>query len=133
MKGLSIGGKKTQFKKGSSPHNTKPDGYIREQKDGYFYIRVGLKKWTSLHRHIWEQANGEIPKGMIPVFKDKNPKNYTLDNLEVISRAENMKRNSIHNYPPEINKTLQLVRVLTRKINQRNGKKEHKRPTGDAI
>ena len=39
MKGLQIGGKATQFKKGRTPHNTKPVGY-RSVRDGYLFERT---------------------------------------------------------------------------------------------
>lgn len=41
----------------------------------------------------------------------------TLDRVECISLAENMRRNSYHNYPKEIALAIQLRGVLNRKIN----------------
>lgn len=43
-----------------------------------------------------------------------------MDRLELVSRAENMRRNSRHTrYPHEVNKLMQLKGVLTRKISQK--------------
>ena len=98
LKGITIGGEQTQFKPGHEPHNTKYDGAISIRKDSkqdiyYKYIRVAKGKWELLHRYIWKQHNGEIPKGMLVVFKDGNQMNCSIDNLELITRKENMQRN----------------------------------------
>ena len=94
LKGVMRGGEATQFKPGQLPHNTKYDGCISVRADGYKYIRLELKKWVLYHRYLWEQTYGPIPPGMILVFKDRNPLNCDLDNLELISRRENLRRNS---------------------------------------
>jgi hypothetical protein len=89
--------KKTRFKKGSLPHNTRQDGDIsvRVNKGNwpYKWIRVSLGKWRELHRVTWEQHHGKIPKGYNVVFKDGDSLNCDIDNLELVSRAENMSRN----------------------------------------
>ena len=46
-------------------------------------------RWKLKHRYIWEKENGKIPKGMLLIFKDNNKLNIDLDNLMLISRAEN--------------------------------------------
>lgn len=93
----NIGGQ-TKFKNGHLPHNTKWDGYItkrwhKKDKDYYIYIRVDLAKWQLLQRYIWEQNTGQKLNGEVIRFKDGNRENYDINNLECISRAENMKRN----------------------------------------
>lgn len=111
----------TRFRKGNAPHNTRKDGdiSIRQDKTGrsYQYIRVALAKWVLLHAHVWEQANGKVPEGSIIVFKDGNTMNTELSNLECITKAENMARNTIHRYPEEIVSTVRTIGVLNRKIN----------------
>jgi len=96
-KGINIGGKETQFKPGHLPHNTKQNGdiSIRKDKSGrpYKYIRISKGKWELLHRYKWEKYNGKIPKGMLVVFKDGNSLNCNINNLELITRKENMQRN----------------------------------------
>lgn len=122
MKGLQMGGKETQFKAGHLPHNTKEDFAIsiREDKTGikYQYIRVSLAKWIPLHRYIWEQANGPIPKGMKLIFKDKDSMNCDVSNLELLTAGQLMKRNSVHNYPKPIAQAVQLRGALNRQINK---------------
>jgi hypothetical protein len=111
--------KATMFKRGQAPHNENYDGHERLSKDGYVEIRIRRGKYVLKHRHIWEQENGPIPKEMILVFKDNNPAHIFLENLELITKAENMKRNTIHRYPAELKRTIRLVKKLNRKINEK--------------
>ena len=41
---------------------------------------------------VWQDINGEIPEGMIVVFKD-DKLNCDISNLEMITREENLIRN----------------------------------------
>ena len=96
MKGIQIGGKDTQFKKGAAPHNMKPDGYISKRKDksGHVYLHIKHKgKFVLYHRHIWEQAHGPIPSKHVVIFRDGDTTNVQLSNLEMITMAENAQRN----------------------------------------
>ena len=86
--------KATQFKKGNTPHNTKFDGAERICKDGYIEIRIRKANWVHKHRHEWEKLNGTIPEGLILVCKSENKLNSQPDNWELITRVENMNRNS---------------------------------------
>ena len=87
---------RTQFKKGSRPHNTRPVGYecFRRVKDtGYVYIKVRDGEPMVLkHRWVWEQANGPIPEGCNIVFRDGDSRNCSLGNLELVSRVEHARR-----------------------------------------
>lgn len=111
----------TCFKKGNLPQNTKNDMDISIRTDrrgvDYKFIRVSLGEWIPLQRYVWEKAHGPLPKGMKVIFKDGNPLNCDLDNLEALSSAELMKRNSYHNYPQPIAQVIQLRGALNRKIN----------------
>jgi len=89
---------KTMFKKGHRPANYKTVGTIRVNTDGYKEIKVSdvgtqHQRWHLLHREIWEQVNGPIPKGHVLIFKDNNPLNCSLDNLELVTRREHMMLN----------------------------------------
>lgn len=124
-KGLSLGGQETQFKPGHEPHNTKHDGYTRMSKDGYLEMRVKKGKFESVHRLVWKKHFGEIPKGHAIIFKDGNPLNIKISNLECLSRQELMRRNTYLNLPKEYQELIQAKRVLTRVINQRKGEQEN--------
>ncbi|NCD40943.1 MAG: HNH endonuclease [Bacteroidia bacterium] len=99
-KHYSAGGRsvETRFKLGNQPHNTRNDYDIsirRNKKTGicYKYIRLSKFKWVLMHRWIWETQYGVIPPGHVITFKDKDPMNCTLDNLECITRKELVSRN----------------------------------------
>jgi hypothetical protein len=89
--------KATRFKKGVKKQNELYDGAVRiRNKTGrkYQFVRIAKNKWKMLQVVIWEKANGPVPKGYCVVFKNDNTLDCSLDNLNIISRQENMKRNS---------------------------------------
>ncbi|KAA0910640.1 HNH endonuclease signature motif containing protein [Pusillimonas sp. ANT_WB101] len=129
----------TRFKKGGmtgpAQSNYVPIGSTRISKDGYLELKVTddpdlypSKRWVAVHRLVWEEAHGPIPPKHIVVFKPGQltaaREEITADRLECITRAENMKRNSIHNYPPEIKGAMTARAALNRRI---NSVKKHQR------
>lgn len=115
--------KKTQFKKGNIPHNHKPIGYERTTKDGYVEVKVRdgekQKNFELKHRLVWEKHNGKIPKGNNIQFKDGNRLNCKIDNLYMISRAEQVsKENTIHRYPSELKRAIRLTTKLKKQIKE---------------
>jgi HNH endonuclease len=128
----------TQFKKGErsgiAAKNWRPIGTILPDGEGFLRIKVregtkgeaygfgNVKIWPLLNRHIWEQHNGPIPAGHIVAFKDGDRAHCEIDNLELISRAELMIRNTIHNLPPALKQVIQLTGALKRKIRNREEK-----------
>lgn len=109
----------TFFKKGQIPHNHVPVGSTITTNDGYLKIKTAEpNKWQFLHRYNWEKENSHVPTGMIVVFKDNNKLNCDPPNLELITRSENMSRNTIHNYPEEIVAATMAMGRLTREINK---------------
>ncbi len=119
----------TQFKKGNSPHTTQPVGSYRLDKDGTLQRKIGTakgnnsKRWRGVHELVWIEANGPVPPGHICIFKPGLRTNVleeiTVDKVECISFAENMRRNSYHNrYPKEIGLAIQARGALVRKINR---------------
>lgn len=118
----------TQYKKGNLPHNTKPIGYERITRDGYIEVKVRMRpthapggnNFILKHRLVWEAANGPIPKGFNLRFLDGDKLNCSLDNLVLISRAENleMTRLGLQNDNPKLTETGVLIAkasVTTRK------------------
>lgn len=125
----------TQFKAGTrngrAAINWMPIGSERVRSDGYLERKltdtgVTRRDFVCIHHIIWREAGREIPPGHALVFKDGNKRNFALDNLELVSRAELMRRNSVHNYGPEIARIHQLQGAITRQINKRLGKNEGK-------
>lgn len=118
--------KATRFKKGQQPVNTAPkNGVITIRKDHkyrngkpYQWIRVSVNKWIPYHQYLWEKKNGKLPKGMCLWFKDGNTMNCSLKNLELITRAENLRRNRVNflSLPPEVRTASTLIKKLNKKI-----------------
>ena len=95
---------------------------IKEEKEEIYY-RAGIikycreksengrKNFEHKHRLIWEQAHGEIPKGYIITFLDGNPQNCVLENLAMISQAENLQlqRASLRKENPQLTETGILI------------------------
>ena len=129
MKGLDIGGKATRFKPGQMPHNTLDVGAYRITKDGTLQRKIGTakgsnsKRWRGVHELVWVATHGPVPTGHIVVFKPgmrtAELADITLDKVECISWAENMRRNTRHNLPKELNEVIGLRAALVRKINHR--------------
>lgn len=117
--------KATRFKKGNLPHNSfgisNGDIRIRADKRGvkHKYIRIQLGVWVLLQVYNWEQKFGPVPKGYILRFIDSDTMNCSPENLELITRNENMVKNSIHQYPEEIKTTIRLISKINKKINKK--------------
>lgn len=121
--------KGTMFKKGQLSHNRRPLGSERVNMDGYVEIKVAEpNKWRLKHRVLWEEAHGPIPKGHNIQFKDGNKQNLAMDNLYMISQADQLKfENSIHaRYPEELKKVIMLKAAIKKQITDQT-KKKHER------
>lgn len=116
--------KATRFKKGQPTHNELYDGAITIHKrknrntPPYKWIRISKGKMRMLHIVNWEKENGPVPEGFIVAFKTPDTMNCEVSNLELITRQENMRRNTIHRYPQEIKKTIRLLSKVKKKIKQ---------------
>lgn len=112
----------TMFKKGHTPANHRPVGSERVNVDGYIEVKVAEPRtWKAKHRVIWEQNNGAIPKGYKVQFKNKNPLDCRIENLYLISNADQMKfENSyIARYPKELQDVIRLKGAINRQIHKR--------------
>ncbi|RTB85627.1 HNH endonuclease signature motif containing protein, partial [Pseudomonas aeruginosa] len=106
-------GSATRFKKGQKPHTWLPVGSTRISADGYLQRKISdtgypPRDWKGIHILLWEEHFGPIPTGHCVCFKDNNKQNVVIDNLELITRAERMRRNSIHRYPPELKSAIRV-------------------------
>jgi len=109
------------FKKGNLPHNTRNAGEESFDKDNHILVKIGHKHWVKKHFLLWEQEIGKIPKGMVLRFKNGNPHDIRIENLELITKAENMRRNTVHQYPTELKQTIKIFNKLKKRI--KNGTK----------
>lgn len=135
--------RETQFRKGErrgkSAQNWRPVGTILKDSDGYLRIKVretvpgeatgfgNSKVWMLYHRYLWQREHGPVPPKHIVVFRDGNRENCTIDNLQLITMAENAYRNRMWNkLPPELCEVIQLKAALKRKIRRIEDGKENK-------
>lgn len=128
----------TQFRKGqmsgAAQHNYQPIGSLRVSKDGYLERKVTddhpvpARRWVGVHRLVWEAANGPVPPdhavAFLPGRRTASLDGITLDALELVSRAELMRRNTRHRFPKELADLIALRASLTRKINNRTKRRE---------
>jgi hypothetical protein len=126
-----------QFKPGLKPHTWVPVGSLRivNNKNGGPELQRKVNddpgpssvRWKPVARLVWEAEHGPVPDGMIVVFRPgmrtTDPDLITIDRLDCITRIDLMRRNSVHNLPPEFAEVARLKAVLHRAINTR-AKKE---------
>lgn len=133
-KGLSwdSGGRssETRFKPGDKPQTWQPVGTERKNKDGLLERKVsdtGVNRedWRPVHVLEWERHNGTVPGGCIVVFKNRDRDDIRIENLECITRAENMRRNSYLRYPKEVADAIRMRGALNRKIKERLRNEKH--------
>jgi hypothetical protein len=127
--------KETQFKKGERKGAAvklwKPIGTERVAKDGYLERKVNndwplRKRWRAVHLILWEEANGPLPVGHAVVFKNGDKRDIRLENLELITRAELMSRNTVHRLPPQLKKVIRTKAVLSRTIHRKERERANK-------
>jgi len=128
IKCMPIKAKGSLFADGHRPWQTKYDGCISERIDAegriYKYIRIELRKWIPLHVKNWMDVNGPVPVGHIVIFKDASaPDRERIENLELISRQENLYRNRLHQYPKDLQGVIKLKNKLQKIL--KNGTKNN--------
>ena len=80
----------TRFHHGGFSYRTADLYTIKRREDGYFYIKVNMKNdktsWIQLHKFVWEQNYGKVPKGYCVIFLSDNHDDLSLNNLGLIDR-----------------------------------------------
>lgn len=119
---------KFRFAKGHDCYNELPVGSLRINADGYLERKEQRSPavWRLLHHIIWEEAHGPIPEGMVVAFKAGRPiQNPTIEDIELVSRADIQARNSIQRFPQDLQQALRAVKKLMRKIKEREENEKH--------
>lgn len=87
------------------------------------------QQWKKVSRLVWEAANGPVPPGHIVLFK---PGKHTtkledirLENIECITRREQLERNSFLNYPAEFRGLISVLAHLRNKIKRKEDHEKH--------
>lgn len=120
-----------QFKPGRAPQEARnylPIGSERLNHDGVLERKISddtsiypARRWTPVHRLVWEAAHGPVPRGHVVVFKPGQrtivAAEITIDRLDCITRQELAKRNSVHNRP-ELVPLYRLKASITRQVNR---------------
>jgi hypothetical protein len=136
MKGWRSGGRSAEhyFAKGHVSANRQEVGALRINADGYIDMKIkeGLRAWAEFHVILWEDTHGPVPKGHCLVFRDHDRLNICDENIELISRGDLMRRNSIHNLPAPLASTIQLLGQLKRRIREKQDGRSAQPPVRDA-
>ncbi len=133
--------KETQFKKGelagAAQAKWVPVGTVVADPDGYIKVKISDHRdrpsrfnWKFAHVLIWEEAHGPVKKGHAIVFKNGDKFDIRLGNLEQLTREQLMLRNSVHNLPKPLVRTIQLLGALRRQLRKReqhHGQDQHQR------
>lgn len=85
----------TEFKKGQTAgaNNYNWKGGVQKPASDVVLLYAGVGERLCRPRVIYEQHFGKIPTDYIVIHKDGDRYNDNPNNLEAISRAENLKRN----------------------------------------
>lgn len=111
------------------PHNSAPIGATRTSgRNKYIMVKVRDGGWPGawypLHYLNWEAVHGAVPSDHVLTFKDGNAENTEVANLEMIAKADWIKRYiPEHTLPPEVAEIIRLKGALTRAINE--AEREH--------
>ena len=117
----------TRFKKGERSKRWDPEVYalgaLRLTTDGTLLIKAepgnGRHTWKIMARYVWEQAHGPIPPNHIVRARNGDSHDTRIENLELLTRAENQRRNSIWTmYPPEVARLVQLKGAINLQVNR---------------
>lgn len=118
-----MGANVTSFKAGNKPKSWQPIGATRTA-DGYLQRKIAdtgctRRDFVPVHHLVWRMHGLTIPPGHALVFRDSNRLNVDINNLELVSRSDLMRRNSVHRWGIEIGQVAQLKGAVTRQINRR--------------
>ncbi len=115
---------RTWFKPGGDNGKSVQIGTELVNSDGYLVRKVNdLPKgghktnWVFVHRVVWEEHHGPIPEGHSVAFRNGNRLDVSIENLELATRRDLMRRNSIQNFPAPIQEAVWAQGQLTRVIN----------------
>lgn len=76
---------------GKRTRRYRPTGSLRVL-NGYWFIKDESGLMVRHNRYLWEQSNGKIPEGHIVIFKNKDPMDCRIENLELILKSKHNTR-----------------------------------------
>ena len=98
-------------------------GALRVTTDGVLMIKAtpdrDRSSWQIMARFVWETEVGPIPRGHVVRARNGDSHDTRIENLELVSRADNARRNSLWtNYPREVAQLIQLKGAIRRQVNR---------------
>lgn len=130
--------RKTQFKRGQEPHNTKYLGHERVNKDGYVEISVAEtnphtgyeRRYVHKHVHLWTQKHGPVPEGFALKSLDGDRSNADPSNWELVPRALLPRLNGrfgrdYDKAPGELKPTIMAVAKLEHRVREKSRTPSH--------
>jgi hypothetical protein len=63
-------------------------------RDGYGSVSIGGKK-VKVHRHVWEEAHGKIPKGLLIDHRCRVRSCINVDHLRIVTNQVNLTENVV--------------------------------------
>jgi len=123
----------TQFKPRQISNTWVPIGTVVIDTEGYRKIKVSDDRtvpsrfnWRFCHVLLWERHRGPVPRGHVVTFRDGDRSHIRMPNLELITRRELRRRNSIHAlYPPELKAVIYQLAGLKHRITIKERKLRH--------
>ena len=120
----------TQFKRGVAPMNELPVGTVVVNAEGYKLRKKQndgtlWERWEFLHRAVWREHHGEIPEGMMIIFRDGDRLNCDISNLTMVSKSESaaLNRLKLRSEDPDLTDTgIALVKLRLAVKNARKRK-----------
>ena len=98
-----------------------PIGSERKNK-GYIFVKIAEPNiWIEKHKLIYESKYGKTPKGYKVIFADKNKLNFDIDNLILVSDAEELIMNNkqLIYEEAELTKTGSMIAKLLNEIRKK--------------
>lgn len=97
VKGIHLH-KETEFKVDQYVGDNHPSwkGGEQKPKGDCVYSYTGKNTRVRRPRKIWEEHHGPIPDNHVIIHKDGDKHNDDIENLDCISRADNLKRNNVN-------------------------------------
>ena len=115
--------RRTQFKKGNKPHNYLGDGVPRLRNlQKRFFVRDN-GKWRLRHRVEYERLHGvKLGRKDIILFADRNPENFSPENLIKVDIKESSKINGLYkDVDASLFKSCIYLTQLETLLNQKGG------------
>lgn len=116
--GIILNNTTAKSAQGKNNRGSRPIGDERIRK-GYVEIKVKQPNvWDKKHRYLWEQYHGRtLKRNEVIIFIDQDNRNFDIDNLMMITRAEmgEMNRHQMLTQDEDINKaSIAWVKLLQR-------------------